>query len=295
MDAPDFAPLCAAPDPNPHSPREKLPREACDSHMHICGPASEFGYSENRIYTPPDALLPDYVRLCDTLGIERVVFVQPSIYGTDNSAMLNAMRSCSLTNRGVAVVEPDISDTELDELHAVGVRGLRFNLVDVANRTSELPLGPLYEMADRIKRLGWHLELLIHVDDYPNLDQMLGSLDVDVVVGHLGYFRPGRTVDDEGFRALLRLMQSGRCWTKLTGPYRISSGNLPYAGTSEFAEQLVQAAPERVLWGSDWPHVMVKKAMPNDGDLLDLLFDWVPDADLRRRILVSNPAALYEF
>ena len=263
--------------------------------MHICGPAATFDYSKERIYTPPDALLPDYLALCETLGIERVVFVQPSIYGTDNSAMLSAMHSCQLPNRGVAVVAPDVTDQELDDLHSAGVRGLRFNLVDVADKKAELPMTPLLEMAERIKRLGWHLELLIHVDDYPNLDDMLGDLDVDIVVGHLGYFRPDRSVDDEGFRALLRLMHNGRCWTKLTGPYRISSGDLPYTGTSEFAQELVRTAPERVLWGSDWPHVMVKKAMPNDGALLDLLFDWVPDADLRHGILVSNPATLYEF
>ena len=295
IDAPDYAPLCAAPDPSPRAPRANLPRGSCDTHMHICGPAATFDYSEDRIYTPPDALLPDYLRLCETLGIERIVFVQPSIYGTDNSAMLSAMRECPLANRGIAVVTSDVTDEELDELHSAGVRGLRFNLVDVADKKTELPLEPLHEMARRIKRLGWHLELLVHVDDYPRLDEMLGDLEVDIVVGHLGYFRPHRTVDDEGFRALLRLMQDGRCWTKLTGPYRISSGDLPYTGTSEFAQQLVQAAPERVIWGSDWPHVMVKKAMPNDGDLLDLLFDWVPDADLRHGILVTNPETLYEF
>jgi predicted TIM-barrel fold metal-dependent hydrolase len=133
------------------------------------------------------------------------------------------------------------------------------------------------------------------VDDYPNLEQLLEGLPVDIVVGHLGYFRPHRHTDDEGFQALLRLMQSGRVWTKLTGPYRISTDPLPYPNVKAFAGLLVRMAPERVIWGSDWPHVMVKGSMPNDGDLLDLLFDWVPDAESRYRILVDNAAKLYDF
>jgi predicted TIM-barrel fold metal-dependent hydrolase len=139
------------------------------------------------------------------------------------------------------------------------------------------------------------VELLVHVDDYPNLDKLLRDLSVDVVVGHLGYCRPDRSADDPGFQALLRLMRTGRCWTKLTGPYRVSAGELPYSSAAEFARQLVREAPERVLWGSDWPHVMVRGAMPNDGDLLDLLFDWVPDAAVRHDILVDNAAKLYDF
>ena len=233
-------------------------------------------------------MVPVWVR-----GEERCTLIEPF---EQDMPMLGLGMSVGTPGDGIEA-EVVVASTfeELDELHSAGVRGLRFNLVDVADKKAELPMTPLLEMAERIKRLGWHLELLIHVDDYPNLDDMLGDLDVDIVVGHLGYFRPDRSVDDEGFRALLRLMHNGRCWTKLTGPYRISSGDLPYTGTSEFAQELVRTAPERVLWGSDWPHVMVKKAMPNDGALLDLLFDWVPDADLRHGILVSNPATLYEF
>ncbi len=299
-DSPLDAPVCAAPDPVPHPPRQPLPSLSCDSHVHICGPESQYEYAAERIYTPPDALLPDYLRLTETLGLERVVFVQPSVYGTDNTTMREAMKQCPLQSRGVAVLDTTISDDALDGLNQAGVRGVRFNLVDVADTTTHLslgrlPLGPIRQLAQRIEPFGWHVELLVHVDAYPNLDTLLGDLSVDVVVGHLGYCHPGRSADDPGFQALLRLMRAGRCWAKLTGPYRVSAGELPYSGAAEFARRMVREAPERVLWGSDWPHVMVRSAMPNDGDLLDLLFDWVPDAAVRHDILVDNAAKLYDF
>ena len=292
---PANAPLCAAPDPAPKAPKTALPDLSCDSHMHICGPISKYDYADDRIYTPPDALLGDYLRLSRTLGLQRVVFVQPSIYGTDNSTMLDAMHECPIENKGIAVLNEAVSDERLEELDRLGIRGIRFNLVDVANKTNQLPIEPIRKLAGRIRDFGWHVELLIHADDFPDLDEILAGLPVDVVVGHLGYFRPHRKVDDEGFQALLRLMHSGRVWTKLTGPYRVSAEALPYTNVDAFAQALVQEAPERVIWGSDWPHVMVKGDMPNDGDLLDLLFDWVPDAAIRHRILVDNAAKLYKF
>ncbi|MFL2547293.1 MAG: amidohydrolase family protein [Candidatus Rariloculaceae bacterium] len=292
---PAHAPLCAAADPAPRAPQTELPKLSCDSHMHICGPISVYDYAADRIYTPPDALLDDYLRLSAALGLQRVVFVQPSIYGTDNAAMLDAMRDCHIENRGIAVVDASVSRTQLQDLNELGVRGIRFNLVDVAKKTTQLPIEPIRQLADRIEEFGWHIELLIHVDDHPNLDELFSGLPVDLVVGHLGYFRPQRRTDDEGFRSLCRLMQSGRAWTKLTGPYRVSTEPLPYSNVEAFARTLVQEAPERVIWGSDWPHVMMKGEMPNDGDLLDLLFDWVPDAAARQRILVDNAAELYDF
>jgi len=294
-DSSSDAPYCAGPDPSPVPPRLPLPQLSCDSPMHICGPESRYRYAAERIYTPPDALLADYLHVATTLGLGRVVFVQPSVYGTDNSAMLEAMKLCPLPNRGVAVIDATVSDDTLHSLHRAGVRGIRFNLVDVADTTTQLPLEPIKKIAQRIEPLGWHVELLVHVDDYPRLDELLGDISVDIVIGHLGYFRPDRSTRDEGFQALLRLMLAGRCWTKLTGPYRVSAGKLPYSSVADFARELVQQIPDRVLWGSDWPHVMVKRAMPNDGDLLDLLFDWVPDTAVRQKILVDNAARLYDF
>ena len=295
MPATDSAPLCAAPDPRPRTPAHAVPVPACDTHMHICGPESQFPYSEDRIYTPPDALLPSYLELTDKLGIGRVVFVQPSIYGTDNSAMLDAMHASPLPCRGVAVVSDEVEKPALEALHEAGVRGVRLNLVDTADKNSSLPGEEIRALAERVASLGWHIEMLLHADDHPELDSYLGDLPVDLVFGHLGYLRPGTETSDPGFQALLRLLEAGRSWVKLTGPYRLTPEAMPYYATNAFAQALVSAAPERLLWGSDWPHVMIKTPMPNDSELLDLLFDWIGNDDVAKRILVDNPAELYGF
>jgi 2-pyrone-4,6-dicarboxylate lactonase len=289
------APLCAAPDAKPRRPRLTLPRNACDTHAHICGPIERYPYSEFRVYTPPDALLPGYRHMLETLGVERAVLVQPSVYGSDNTVLLNAMAQLGGHCRGVAVVDDDVSDAELKRLHNAGVRGVRVNVVDVAEDKGVIPMAPISKLAQRIKRFGWHIEFLMHADEFPDLDKTFADLSVDVVLGHLGYMRTDKGLEQPGFQALLRLMQRGKAWVKLTGPYRISTQPLPHADTIPFARALIDAAPQRVLWGTDWPHVMVRGAMPNDGDLADLLLDWVPDAGLREQVLVKNPAKLYGF
>jgi 2-pyrone-4,6-dicarboxylate lactonase len=271
-----------------------MPALACDSHAHICGPIARHPYSERRVYTPPDALLGAYRHMLDTLGIERAVLVQPSVYGSDNSVMLQAMAEMGGRWRGVAVVDDDVADAELERMHAAGVRGVRINVVDVAEEKGVIPIGPLTRLAQRVSRFGWHVEFLTHADEFPDLDRTFADFPVDVVLGHLGYMRTDKGIDNAGFQALLRLMKAGRAWVKLTGPYRISTEPLPHADTNAFARALLDAAQERVVWGSDWPHVMVKGAMPNDGDLADLLLDWVPE-DLRKQVLVTNPAKLYGF
>jgi 2-pyrone-4,6-dicarboxylate lactonase len=295
MPASPNAPLCAAPDPAPKSPANAIPRGACDAHMHICGPESRYTYSAERIYTPPDALLPSYLHLMERLRLERVVFVQPSVYGTDNTAMLDAMRECPHDCRGIAVVTADIGEPELEALHAAGIRGVRLNIVDTQSAEPILPQREIVNLAAKIAALGWHLELLAHVDDFPSLASLLRGLPVDVVFGHLGYCRRGASVDALGFQALLRLLETGRCWVKLTGPYRLTDVELPYSPVAAFAEALLRAAPERLVWGSDWPHVMLRGAMPNDAELLDLLYEWTGSADAAQRILVDNAAALYDF
>ncbi len=291
------APRCAPPDPAPHPPRAAFPPLACDCHAHICGPQATYGYIPERIYTPPDALLPAYRHLLATLGCSRAVLVQPSFHGTDNRAMLAAMAEAGGDFRGVAVLADDADEREIAALHAAGVRGARLNIVDVKTGKGELPLARIARLADRIRPFGWHIEFLMHVDEFPELDRMLAHLAVDCVFGHLGYVRADQGVQTPGFQALMRLMRVGRAWAKLTGPYRISTGPLPHADTHAFARALVEAAPDRLVWGSDWPHVKTEWTipMPNDGALADLLELWVPDADTRRRVLVDNPARLYGF
>ena len=191
-DAPLNAPLCAPPDFSPRKSALKLPAGACDSHAHICGPIAEYDYASERIYTPPDCLLPDYNQMLSTLGVSKAVLVQPSIYGTDNTVMLKAMAEATMPIRGVAVVDGSISDSELKQMHQAGVRGVRFNIVDVADPSGDIPLDDVKAMAKRIKPMGWHVEFLIHTDDYSKFDEIFSDFPTDIVVGHLGYMRPGQ-------------------------------------------------------------------------------------------------------
>jgi predicted TIM-barrel fold metal-dependent hydrolase len=290
------APECAGPDFNPRTPKRSMPRRACDTHAHIMGPKARHPYSPARIYTPPDCLLTDYLHMLDILGVERAVLIQPSVYGTDNSVMLDAMKAANGRLRGVAVVADDVSDAELKNLNDAGVRGVRVNIVDVKDRKpGTLPMKALKSLAERIAPLGWHMEFLMHADEFPDLDKQFADFPVDIALGHLGYMTQGAPLEHPGFQALLRLMASGKAWVKLTGPYRITAAPLPYPDTAAFAKALLEANRERVIWGTDWPHVMLKGGMPNDGALADVLFDWMPDPMLRQQVLVRNPEKLYGF
>lgn len=290
-------PTVAPPDFNPRRPAIRLPPLACDCHAHICGPIARYPYYSKRIYTPVDSLVPDYLHMLGTLGVERAVIVQGSIYGTDNTVLLAALKSGGSKFRGVAVVPADIAEPEIRTLHNAGVRGVRINIVDTRDDKSVLPLAALKPLAERIKPFGWHVEFLLHADEFPCLDESLADFPVNVVFGHLGYVRADKGLATPGFQALLRLMKSGRAWVKLTGPYRISTQPLPHADTIAYTHALIEANADRVIWGTDWPHVMLnwKIPMPNDGDLCELLSAWVPDASLRKRVLVDNPTRLYGF
>jgi 2-pyrone-4,6-dicarboxylate lactonase len=289
------APYCAPFDPNPRKPHLVLPPSSCDCHAHICGPSSAYAYAPERIYTPPDSLLPDYRAMLSTVGVERCVLVQPSVYGADNTVMLAAMAESALPCRGVAVVEAGVSDAEIARLHQAGVRGLRFNLVDVRDPTGNVDLEGVTALARRVRPLGWHVEFLMHADGYPDVAGMFDGFPTDIVLGHLGYMRPPLDIGSPQFQRLLDLVRGGRCWIKLTGPSRISGGEMPHADVIPVARALVEAAPERMVWGSDWPHVKLDMEIPNDGDLVDLLAEWIPDAAVRRRVLTDNPTQLYDF
>jgi 2-pyrone-4,6-dicarboxylate lactonase len=210
--------LCQAPDQVLKKPGLVLCEHATDCHAHICGPASVYPYSPKRIYTPPDALLPQYQTLLQSIGIERAVLVQPSIYADDNRALLAALKTDLLNLRGVAVVDWDISERDLEKMHHAGVRGVRCNIVDLADAKGVLPILKLRYLADKIAPFGWHLEFLMHVNEFPELDQTLRNFPVPVVLGHLGYLKTSLGVNDPGFQGLLSLMREERAWVKLTGP-----------------------------------------------------------------------------
>lgn len=295
MTATPEAPLCAPHDPDPRRPAVAVPAGACDVHAHVCGPADRYPLIPERLYTPPEASMADFRHMLDALGVDRAVLVQPSIYGTDNRAMLDALASDPQRLRGVAVVPFDVPAGEIERLHAAGVRGVRCNIVDLKAGKGQLPLDALRRLAARIAPFGWHVEFLMHVDEFPDLDRQLADFPVPVVFGHLGYVPVARGTGTAGFAALLRLMRDGRAWVKLTAPYRLTGSAMPYPDTDAFAAELVDAAPGQLIWGSDWPHVYIRTAMPNDGDLFDVFARWVPDPVLRERILVDHPVRLYGF
>lgn len=289
---------CPAPDRTPRKPRMVFPVRACDTHAHICGPAARFPYAEERIYTPPDATSDDYLALLTTLGVERAVLIQPSVYGTDNRALLDVLSRVPSGLRGIAVVDSDIDTARVKALDDAGIRGIRLNVVDHNGPRNVIPEERVRKLANVIAPFGWHIECLINTDEAPGFAAAIDELAVDVVVGHLGYPKSGAAawLQSPALEDFLRLFERGRCWVKLTGPYRISSApDLPYADVTPLAQRLAAVNPDRLLWGSDWPHVMMKKPMPNDGDLSDLIADWLPDAALRRQVLVDNPAELYGF
>ena len=289
------APLCASPDPQPQKPAFKLPPGATDTHFHIFGPMAQYGFAEQRIYTPPDALLADWQRLANTLGVERGVIVQPSVYGSDNAVTLANLKAMNGQWRAVVVVEDTITDKELEAMHALGVRGIRFNVVDVATEKGVLPMRAVRRMAERIAPLGWHVQFLMHVDDYPDVEKMFDGFPTDIVVDHFGYMKAAKTAQHANFQAFLRLMKGGRCWCKFTGAYRISSHHMPYPDVTPLAHAIIDANPNRVVWGTDWPHPKHEGAMPNDGEMCNRLLDWVPDAANRDKVLAQNPARLYGF
>ncbi len=289
---------CPAPDRTPLAPRTLFPGRACDTHAHICGPAAAFPYAEERIYTPPDSTLTDYLHLLEVLGVERAVLVQPSVYGNDNRALLDALALEKTGLRGVAVVDPAIGLDDIRDYDNAGIRGIRLNVVDHSGERNVMPVDDVRRLAALIAPFGWHIEFLVNLDEALLFADAVKDLPVSVVVGHLGYPRGGAAgwPRSLGFEAFLRLFESGRCWVKLTGPYRLSSApDLPYGDVAPLAQRLAAVNPERLLWGTDWPHVMMKKPMPNDGALADLVADWLPDARLRERVLVTNPTSLYGF
>ena len=283
--------LCQGPDPNPRQPRLKAPPGATDSHFHILGPSTTYPYVEEREYTPPDALPSACRRLFDTLGITRAVLIQPSVYGTDNSCMVESAPQLGIPARLIVVVPFETPDKELARLHQAGARGVRFILAHVGG----LPLADLERFADRIKDMGWHIQFLLRPNHLLELEPRLAKLPVNFTIDHIGFVRPSEGLEQPAFQAMLRLMRTGRCWVKFTAGYRFSAEAPPYPDIAPFARKLVETRPDRLLWGSDWPHVMFKGKMFNTTDLFDLLLDWAPDEKSRKQILVDNPAALFGF
>jgi 2-pyrone-4,6-dicarboxylate lactonase len=278
-------------------PDFKVPPLACDAHFHVFGPVDKYPYVSDLRYNPPVALLEDYLEHSHQLGLERMVFVQPSAYGRDNSCMLEAMVAVGKRCRGIVDVDETISDKELRDLHDIGVRGIRINVSPVKTYEAGFAdklLGRIKRLSERAKGMGWHLQFLSPGWLVQELMPLLRRLSVPFVIDHMGVFPASEGIRNPGFQELLDIVGDGQCWVKLTGVYRVSTDVPRFRDAIPFAQALIARAPDRILWGSDFPHLSFSDKV-NTLDLFNLLSVWAPNETQRQKILVDNPQNLFEF
>jgi predicted TIM-barrel fold metal-dependent hydrolase len=274
-------------------PRFKAPPGACDSHIHVYDPRFEMKWPKLRAVS--DASVADYRKLQRRLGTGRVVVVQPAAYGTDNAVTMDAVAQLGAQDaRGIAVVHPTVTDMELLALGRAGIRGLRFTLHEP--RTAVTSVEMIEPLAHRASRLGWHVQLHLRADQIVEMESLLARLPGTLVFDHMGRMPQPLGARHPAMAILKRLIDRGHAWVKLSGPYlETQAGGPRYADAKPVARALVEHAPERCVWGSDWPHPTEPTAKPDDAALFDLLQEWVPTEEARQAILVHNAAALYGF
>jgi 2-pyrone-4,6-dicarboxylate lactonase len=285
-------------DTHEQEPAFRAPPLSCDCHFHVFGPAARYPHGADLRYAPPLAPLPDYLALAHRLGFERFVFVQPSAYVRDNRCMLDAMKEMGAKCRGIVDVDENIPDAELEKLNAAGVRGVRINVSPVKQKET----GFASQLLPRIQRLdarcaeiGWHLDFLLPGWLTEELMNALRALRVEFTLAHMGMFLARDGVKQAGFQELLSVLRSGqgRCWVKLTGVYRMSTAP-GFSDAGPLARALIEAAPDRIIWGSDYPHLSFADKV-GSVELFNLLAQWAPDETVRRKILVDNPRRLFGF
>ena len=284
----------------PATPRFKLPAGAVDAHCHVFGPGAQFPYAPERKYTPCDASKDQLFALRDHLGFDKNVIVQATCHGSDNRALVDALKHSNNRARGVATVKRDVLDSELQAMHAAGVRGTRFNFVKrLADFT---PREVLLEIANRIAPLGWHVVVYFEAQDLPELYDFFTALPTTVVVDHMGRPDVGKPVDGPEFELFVKMMREhSNIWSKVSCPERLSLSGPPalagqqhaYQDVVPFARRLVETFPDRVLWGTDWPHPNLKDHMPDDGLLVDYIPQIATTPELQQKLLVDNPTRLY--
>ena len=286
---PDWLPF----HPNPSKPTFKVPAGAVDAHCHVFGPAAQFPFAPERKYTPCDASKEQLFALRDHLGFARNVVVQATCHGSDNRALIDALLHSQGRARGVASVGRDVTGAELQTMHEAGVRGVRFNFVK--RLVDFTPREVLAEIAARITPLGWHVVVYFEAQDLPELWDFFTTLPTTVVVDHMGRPDVTKPVDGPEFELFVKLMREhANVWSKVSCPERLSKSGPPtYGDVLPFAKRLVETFPDRVLWGTDWPHPNMKDHMPDDGKLVDFLPGIAVTPELQRRLLVDNPLRLY--
>jgi predicted TIM-barrel fold metal-dependent hydrolase len=287
----------------------EIPRGACDCHVHVFGDPARFPFAEKRVYTPPQASVEQLLELQRDLHLDRVVVVQPSVYGADNACTIDAVRRMGARARGVAVIDKATSRKALEEMAAAGIRGVRLNLeTNTVGRFDPADAKAVLDAtAEQIRGLGWHVQIYTRTSVIAALKEHLAGMPFPVVVDHFGRGNPAQGPSQPDFAALLDLVRSGAVYVKISGAYRISEKAPDFADATPLAQALVAANPDRIVWGTDWPHpnsdygrgkplTEISPPFPiDDGLLLNQLPKWVPDAALRKKILVDNPARLYDF
>lgn len=281
--------LIPGPDAETRPPVRPLPAGACDAHCHVFGPGDRFPYVAESTFVTPDAPATALTRMHAVLGIERVVLVQASCHGYDNSAMLDAIAADPQHRRGVAMVETDVAEAALDALQEGGVRAIRLNFVRHLAQRPALP--DAERIIRRVAERGWHVELHMDASDIPDLEPWIASLSGRFVIDHMGRVPASEGIHQASFRSVLRLLERPNAWVKISGGGRLSSGP-SFHDAVPFAQAILRLAPNRAVWGTDWPHSNIRTAMPNDGALADLLYKYA-DEPVVKRVLVDNPTALY--
>jgi len=283
----------APPDPNTRKPKFRPPPLSCDAHCHIFGPASKFPYAPDAPYWPPDSPFESLQKLHSILGIERAVIVHASCHGADMSVTLDAIARSGGKYRGTAIIDASYTEKHFREMHEGGIRGVRFNFVQHLGGRPDMAF--FDRTVARLKEMGWHLILHLDSTDLVEFRRKFEAIPVPMVIDHMGRVKAADGLQQEPFRVLLEFMKNDNFWVKICGAERVSSKGPPFDDALPFARALVEAAPGRILWGTDWPHPNVGKHMPNDGDLVDLFARMAPEPVLQRKILVDNPARLYGF
>ena len=292
---------CMPPDPNPRKPGFTPPPHSCDTHFHIFGPPDNFPFAPARQYTPPAAPLEHYLNMSAAIGIERGVVVQPSVHGLDNAVTLDAIARSRGRFRGVGRVDDKASRSDLKKLHEGGIRGVRFNLLD--RPRGNIALDVFDRVVEGIADFAWSVDLHIDPKNLLEHEKRLRALKLPVVFDHIARIDPAAGLNQPAFQLLLDLLKGDRFWVKVSGADKICNARvdsypgLPYIEVIPFARAVIEAAPDRVIWGTDWPHsnIFVPGQTANDGDLIDLLCEFAPEEKVRKKILVDNPAVLYGF
>ena len=288
------------------APQFVVPKNSCDCHTHVFGPHSQFPLSKDRKYTPPEASIKDMLSLHEPLGLERVVIVHPSPYGSDNSCTLDALRQLGQRARGVVVIDQQTSASDIQKMHELGVRGVRINLETQGVADKKYASKEISWVYEKIKDLGWHIQLFTQLKVLSELESVFKQFDIEFVVDHFGLINPALGLSQPHLKNVIAMVKSGKLWFKLSAPHRISA-HPDGEDVTQLAQALIEANPARMVWGSDWPHPGGKVGQVrnvdqpelfnpiDDGAALNRLFKWVPDKSTLEKILVHNPEKLYEF